>query len=96
MKMHATATKKAELDLKEKLTLGRLNLLYHVAVMTIVAILSATHFTTQFAVLAFVPMAVHAVYGTYKLSGKVRFKTLGLVLLGQSLVFAVLLGFFYG
>jgi hypothetical protein len=36
-------------------------------------------------------MALHAVFGTVRLGSQVRFKRLGFLLLGHSIVFAVLL-----
>ncbi|MDZ7267633.1 MAG: YwiC-like family protein [candidate division KSB1 bacterium] len=92
MKLAATATKKAHLSLQEKLRLGGLNLAYHVFALAVVAVLAVSHGTTLFAVIAFVPMTLHALYGTLKLSTRVNFRRLGLVLLWQALLFALLLG----
>lgn len=91
MKIKAKGTKKADLSFKEKLSLGRLTLLYHFFVLLIVIYLGATRYSWQLAVVAFVPMTIHAVYGTIKLSNRVQFKRLGLLLLGQSVLFALLL-----
>lgn len=91
MKIRATSLKKTQLEIEEKLTLGKLNLLYHALVLVIVGLLALEHFTVQFAIIAFVPMAIHAFYGTYTLSGRVRFKNLGFLLLAQSVVFALIL-----
>ena len=81
------------LDLKiaDKISLGKLTLLYHLLVLILVGLLAAIHLTPGFAILAFVPIAAHAVYGTLNLSGKVRFKNLGFLLLAQSLLFGVFL-----
>lgn len=94
MKLRASALKKPTLSFDEKLHLGKWNLVYHVAVWAIVGFLVIKNFTPLFAVLAFVPMTLHAIYGTLKLSSVVRFKNLGLLLLAQSIVFALL--FFMG
>ncbi|MGH7602242.1 MAG: YwiC-like family protein, partial [bacterium] len=91
MKIHASAMKKSELSLDEKLRLGKLNLIYHLIVLAIVGILVIKNFTPLLAMAAFAPMTVHAIYGTFKLSSTVRFKNLGLILLAHSLVFALLL-----
>jgi nitrous oxidase accessory protein len=90
-KLRAAAMKKSDFSFHEKLRLGRLNLIYHFAVLAIVAILAAKNFTPLFAIVAFVPMIIHAIYGTLKLSNTVRFKNLGLILLLHSLIFALLL-----
>lgn len=91
MKIRALATKKRELGWEERLSLGRMNLLYHAAAVMIVGFLASMHCTPIIVLMAFVPMVVHGLYGTIKLSGNVRFKSLGLILLGQSIVFAVVL-----
>ena len=95
MKIRGSSAKKPGFPMEERLSIGKLNLLYHLAVLFLVAVLSVAHYTPQFAVLAFVPMALHAVYGTCTLSSRVRFKNIGLLLLGHCLMFAVLLGFLY-
>jgi hypothetical protein len=95
MKINAFSTKKPDFPMKDRLSIGRQNLVYHLAVLFLVAILSATHHTPQLAVLAFVPMALHAVYGTCTLTSRVRFKKIGLLLLAQSLVFVIVLGSLY-
>ena len=94
MKIHATALKKTELAWREKLSLGKMNLLYHAAVVTIVTTFAVTHFTTALVPVAFVPMVVHGIYGTAKLPRNIHFKKLGFLLLGQSIAFGMLLCFF--
>lgn len=91
MKLAASATKKPGLTLPEKFSLGWLNLAYHVLAVALVAVLAVNNWTPLFAVIAFVPMTVHAVYGTLKLSGSVHFRNLGLLLLLQAILFALLL-----
>jgi hypothetical protein len=70
-----------------------MNLLYHIAVISIIGALAALQFTSLVALVAFFPMLIHGVYGTLKLSGKVRFKKLGFLLLGQSILFGILLSY---
>jgi hypothetical protein len=94
MKIRALGIKKSKIGWSDKLSLGKLNLFYHGAVMVIVGFLVATQFTAQLALIAFVPMLIHGVYGTLNLSGNVCFKNLGLLLLGQSVLFGILLWFF--
>jgi hypothetical protein len=92
MKIRAAALQKVDLRFAEKLSVGKLNVAYHAAVLSIVGVLALGHYTPEFAFLAFVPMAIHAAFGTLRLTGHVRFKNLGLLLLGQSLLFGLLMG----
>jgi nitrous oxidase accessory protein len=89
-KLRAAALKKQDFSFGEKLSLGKLNLIYHLVVLAIAGILAAHNFTPLFAMVAFVPMTIHAIYGTLKLTSTVRFKNLGLILLLHSLIFALL------
>jgi nitrous oxidase accessory protein len=89
MKLRVSAMKGSGLSLAEKFSLGKMNLIYHCFVFAIVGILVALNFTPVFAMVAFVPMTIHAIYGTFKLSHTVRFKNLGLVLLVHALAFAL-------
>ncbi|MDZ7291213.1 MAG: YwiC-like family protein [candidate division KSB1 bacterium] len=91
MKLRAVAAKSREFSFGERLSLGKLNLIYHLVVLAIVAILAIQNFTPLFAIVAFMPMTIHALYGTLKLSSTVRFKNLGLILLLHALVFALVL-----
>jgi len=94
MKMHAASSKKQEFDCAEKLSIGKWNVFYHIAIMVVVGALALVRYMSWFAVLAFVPMTMHAIYGTHRLSSDVRFKNLGLLLLGQSIAFGIILGVF--
>lgn len=94
MKIRASAAKNSEMSLSARISQGKLNLLYHAAVVVIVGILASLHLTPIVVITAFVPMLAHAVYGTFTLARKVRFKNLGFILLGQSLLFGVLLSHF--
>lgn len=91
MKIRAISMKKPELSFVEKLSLGKLNLIYHVVVLLIVSVLVFWHYSPQLVVIAFLPMVIHGIYGTLKLTGHVRFKNLGFILLGQSVLFGILI-----
>jgi len=93
MKMTARVLKLEPFSVRERLSIGRLNLLYHLAVISIIVLLTALHYTPLLMVVVFLPMAVHSLYGTVKLSSRVRFKNLGFILLGHALLFGVLLSF---
>ena len=91
MKIKASASKKGKMEWGERLSLGRMNLTYYAVVVTIVGILAAMKFVPAIVMLAFIPMVVHGIYGTIQLSGNVRFKSLGLILLGQAVLFGSIL-----
>lgn len=90
MKIAATSFRQGPFSLKQRLSLGFLNVVYHCVVFGIVTVLVAFEYTPTLLLLAFVPMTIHAIYGTLKLSGQVQFKKLGLLLLGHAVVFAIL------
>jgi hypothetical protein len=91
MKLAAASARKPELSATERLSIGKYNILYHVVVVGLVGLLVLNHRTSSIAVIAFIPMAIHALVGTYTLSRRVRFRTVGYLLLGQSLLFALVL-----
>jgi len=91
MKIRAAGVRKPELTWADKLSLGKLNLIYHFVVVSILIVMTAQHSTPQLALVAFVPMMIHAIYGTLKLSSRVRFRQLGFLLLAQSALFGFLL-----
>lgn len=92
MKMRAAAVKREGLGCREKLSFGCLNLVYQLGVLAVVAALAVGGIVTPYILCAFLPMSLHALYGTWSLSSRVRFKRLGVLLLGHSAAFAVLLG----
>lgn len=91
MKIRAVSAKFSEPSWATRLKFGRVTLAYHVAVIVLVAAIVAAGRTGLLALIAYVPMAIHAVVGTVRLAGPVRFKRLGFLLLGHSILFAVLL-----
>ena len=91
MKIRATGLKRELLTLRERFLIGHLNILYHLAVLAILVTLVQAHYTPSLAFVAFIPVSLHAFIGTVRLSPRVRFKKLGFLLLGQSIVFAILI-----
>lgn len=91
MKIRVSGLKKESWQWEDKLTIGSLNILYHVAVIIIVAVIVSYINTSSIVILAFVPMFIHAIVGTVNLHRKTKFKHLGLLLLAQSVVFGILL-----
>lgn len=91
MKMRVAGIKSDGVPLRRRMAIGVLNLAYHVLVIGIVIALSVFRLTPEFAALAFLPMTVHAVIGTIRLSARVQFKKLGFLLLAQSILFLFLL-----
>ena len=93
MKIRASATKLSIMTPRDKFSLGKMNLAYHIIVISLVGALATLHTTSIIALLFFVPMFIHALYGTLSLSCKIRFKNLGFLLLGQAVAFGLFLVF---
>lgn len=91
MKIRASRLKKEVMTRQDKFLLGRYNLLYHIALLTVVAAFTSVPEAPVFAIAAFIPVSLHAFIGTVRLSPRVQFKRLGFFLLGQSVLFAILL-----
>lgn len=91
MKIAARTRSEHPPSLAERLTLGRNNLLYQGSAISSVSALVAVDVVPWATIAAYLPMAVQAAYGTLRLRRDVRFKKLGLALLGQSLVFGATL-----
>jgi hypothetical protein len=91
MKIRAVAAKLSEPSWAIRLRFGWVTLAYHVAVIMLVAAIVAGGRPGLLALIAYVPMAIHAVVGTIRLAGPVKFKRLGFLLLGHAILFAVLL-----
>ncbi|HEX2866637.1 MAG TPA: YwiC-like family protein [Ignavibacteriales bacterium] len=91
MKMKLSSLKKQEVTLSEKLTIGRLNLLYNGASVVLLALFILQYPSKLLAAIAFFPMILHAVAGTFKLPGKVSYKKIGLTFLAYSLVFFLMM-----
>lgn len=89
MKIAATSFKGVSLSLAQRLSLGFLNIVYHLVVLGIVVLLVVLEYSPTLLAMAFVPITVHALYGTFKLSTRVQFKRLGILLLAHALFFAI-------
>ena len=59
--------------------------------MAIVAVVVSAQRTPVLALAAYLPMSIHAVVGTIRLTGAVQFKRLGFMLLAHSAAFGALL-----
>ena len=90
MQMRATALKNELIGWKAKLTVAGANLLYHLVVALCVGISAFAGVVPRVFLLAFLPMVLYAVYGSIRLTGRARYKEVGLALLGLSLLFALL------
>lgn len=95
MKLKAAGLKSVQLDFRQRVGLGALNLAYHAFVIAVASVLVVTQYTPALSLIAFIPITVHAVIGTAKLSPTVRFRNLGFLLLAQSLVFGIILSTAY-
>ncbi|HUL45194.1 MAG TPA: YwiC-like family protein [Bacteroidota bacterium] len=92
MKIETLRLKRNDLSPGERLYLGRWTLL-SLAVMIVGAVaMSSTSLMPAIGILAFVPITVHTLFGIGRLNARVNFRNLGLLLLGQSVVFGILIG----
>jgi hypothetical protein len=91
MKIRVSGMKKESWRWSEKIYVGSMNILYHIAVIVIVAVIVLYHMTPHTVILAFIPMFIHAIVGTVNLHRRTMFKHLGFLLLAQSVVFAIIL-----
>ena len=92
MKISAVASKKLGLSFGEKLQLGKQTLLYLILVSMAAPLLSIGGSTPLVRLFWFLPISIHSLWGTLTLSSDVKFKNLGFLLLGQSVLFSILLG----
>jgi hypothetical protein len=92
MKIQASAKKNVALVWKQKLAIGYWNIIYHTAVLIVVIIIVLALHGSLFVVAAFLPMIIHAIYGTLTMESKVRFRNLGFLLLVHSLFFGIVIG----
>jgi hypothetical protein len=67
------------------------NIVYQSGVLVTIALFAMVGVTRWLTILAFIPMGVHVFYGTFHSSFDLEFKKLGLLLLGQSILFGILL-----
>jgi hypothetical protein len=91
LKIKTCGMRKDSWRVREKLSAGKLNILYHVIVVVLVLLLVMYRLTPATVIIAFFPMFIHAIIGTAKLGGRVQFKNLGLMLLGHSVLFGIAL-----
>lgn len=90
MKIDARAAKKEFSALRERLNAGKFTLLYYLSMLAVIVMLVLIRIAPPQVIVAYLPMTVHAVYGTIQLTNQVSFKRLGFALLGQSLIFGIL------
>lgn len=93
MKMRLSSLKKNNITFDEKLSAGRLNLIYHIAAVALLVIFTLRFPSKEVIVAAYLPMILHAVAGTFKLPRKVSFKKIGIIFLAYSMIFALVLSF---
>lgn len=77
---------------RPRVTAGRDNLLFQAGTLAGVGGLVLAGAAPAVALIPFLPMTAQAMGGTYTLGREVRFKRLGFLLLGHSILFGVLLG----
>ena len=92
MKIAATIRKTSAFDLGERLLIGRWTLAFSLLLILAALSMEMAGVIKQYMLVAFLPIVLQMVYGTFTLSPKVRFKNLGFLLLGQSVLFTILAG----
>ncbi len=91
MKIAALAAKRDKFTLAEKLFIGRYNIAYHIAILLLIGALFV-HGSIGFLIfLAFLPIIVHSIMGTFMLERKVKFKRLGWIETIYSILFAIMM-----
>lgn len=90
LKIRVSGMRKDSWRMREKLSVGWLNILYHMVVIILVTVLVFYHLTPSTIVLAFLPMVIHAIVGTVKLSHRIKFRNLGFMLLAHSVLFGII------
>lgn len=89
MKINVSAVKKDNLSLSEIVRIGKFNLVYHLIVTSLLITYALKVPSQQFIILAFIPMVIHAIIGTFKNGRRTNFKKLGYALLTYSVVFVL-------
>lgn len=87
MKMKLTSLKKTEIPLDEKIRIGRLNIIYHIIAVLLLTAFTAVYPSKWVIILAFVPIIVHALAGTFRMPEKISFKKIGITFLVYSIFF---------
>ncbi len=95
MKIDARSAKKEFRELKERLRVGKFNLLYYLLMLAVIVTFVILRLVPPQVIFAYLPITVQAVYGTFQLSHRVSFKKLGFALLGQSLIFGIFFALFF-
>ncbi len=91
LKIQASKLRKEPGSLYENFFTAKLSVLYHFVVIALVRILVLNGLAPVMTVFAFLPMFFHAIIGTVRLGRRVKFKNLGFMLLGHSVLYGVIL-----
>ena len=93
-KIATLRTRRNIIRMKERLTVGRGAMCIYGFACMIVLFFSTRSYMPVAGIFAFLPMTIHVVAGIIKLNERVNFRRLGFLLLAQSLLFGIILGFF--
>lgn len=91
MNIRATSSKKKSFTFREKTQYGFHNLTYQAVILFLLSVLIVSDRIPPLVLGAFLPMFMYSLIGTFNLSTYVRFKRIGLLLLGHSIFFAIYL-----
>jgi hypothetical protein len=93
MKIQAAYTKSPLFSCKEKLKIGSTSLAFQTALTLFLVGIVVTWSFPVITALAFLPLTLQVFYGAWNLKSNVRFKNLGFLLLGQAVLFGLIVGF---
>ncbi|MEN3037954.1 MAG: YwiC-like family protein [Candidatus Kryptonium sp.] len=89
-KISALATKKEKFTFSEKIFIGRYNLVYHFAILFLIAVLFVRGSIGWLTFAGFLPVIIHSLIGMFLLERKVVFKRLGWIETIYSILFAIM------
>ena len=91
MKIEAVARKRGFISIREKLYIGRFNIVYHILIIFFIILLFKTGSINLLTLLSFAPITIHSIAGTFFLKERVNFKHLGWLETIYSIIFALAL-----
>ncbi len=93
MKIETLRMKSDDLSFAERMHCGRWVLPVYGLPLILIPIFSSKSYVHGAGIMAFLPMTIHVIGGIARLNSRVNFRRLGFLLLAQSLLFGVLLGY---
>ncbi|MFI5252731.1 MAG: YwiC-like family protein [Bacteroidota bacterium] len=92
IKIIAATIKTPMVYYRDKFLIGRYSIWYNLFILTLLGYFIWQRLVSALSILPFIPISLHVCYGIMKMSPKVNFKNLGYLLVGQSILFGLILG----